>query len=128
MKENYFTGQEKIGSWETVQREGFRKEFNSHSRYGAGTYFARDAQFSIQYSSRKNGVYKMFQCKVVCGQSYIGKKQYTLTKWPKKQNASGLICDSLVDKHDPSIFVIHEDVRAYPMFVIHFIKKEKKQA
>ena len=53
------------------------------------------------------------------GGCYRGHKGYKLTSWPKKDN--GLIYDSLVDDvDDPSVFVIHENARAYPMFIIHF--------
>ena len=62
---------------------------------------------------------QMFQCKILVGESHKGSKEYKLTSWPKKGN--GLIYDSLVDNtSNPSIFVIHENARAYPMFIIHF--------
>ena len=65
----------------------------------------------------------MFLCKVICGESCYGNSKYELKSWPKKAHGSGLIYDSLVDNtYNPSIFVIHEDKRAYPMFVIQFEK------
>eukprot|EP01083_Nonionella_stella_P244957 852063_1 len=101
-----------------VQKEGFRKEFNRAAAYGFGTYLARDARYSVGYSSCVNGVYKMFQCMAICGESHPG-GNYPLNAWPKK--GSGLIYDSLADNvANPSILVIHNDVRIYPMFVIHF--------
>ena len=115
------TGNEEV--MKLIETEGFRKEFNKTSKYGKGTYFARDAKYSMNYSSRNyNGVMKMFQCKVICGESIIGDSSYDLKNWPKKDN--GLIYDTLVDDEwNKSIFVIHENVRAYPMFVIHFKRK-----
>ncbi len=63
----------------------------------------------------------MFACRVICGESYVGNDSYSLKSWPKKDGGTGLIYDTLVDsKMNPSIFVIHDDVRAYPMFVITF--------
>ena len=103
-----------------VYTQGFMKVFNS-AAYGMGTYFARDASYSASgYCGQdSNGVYQMFLCKVIMGESHIGKGQYKLTSWPKKSN--GLIYDSLVNNmQDPSVFVIHDNVRAYPMFIIHF--------
>eukprot|EP01084_Bolivina_argentea_P247385 413878_1 len=99
-----------------IQTEGFRKEFNNKAQYGMGTYFARDAKYSINYSACNNkGIYKIFQCKVLCGESELGQKCIKLTSWPKKSN--GVIYDTLVNnKQNPSIFVIHENARAYPMF------------
>ena len=116
------TGNENV--MKLVEQEGFRKEFNRNAMYGKGTYFARDASYSVGYSSCNNGVYKMFQCKVLTGEMHPGNGGYELNSWPKKKSGQGLIYDSLVDnKSNPSIFVIHDDVRAYPMFVVTFKKK-----
>eukprot|EP01084_Bolivina_argentea_P150753 263238_1 len=103
-----------------IEIQGFRKEFNHRARYGEGTYLAKDASYSVHYSKQNgNGIYKMFLCYVLCGEMYIGSQNYQLTNWPIKNN--GLMYDSLVDNmYDPKIVVIHENVRAYPMFVIHF--------
>ena len=115
------TGKESV--MEMIETEGFRKEFNTTANFGKGTYFAKNARYSIDYASRNGrGVYKMFQCKVITGESSIGYRYYELKDWPKKSN--GLIYDSLVNNiSNPSIFVIHENIRAYPMFVIHFMKR-----
>jgi len=103
-----------------VVREGFRKVFNKAAASGYGTYLAKNASYSVGYSSNKNGVRKMFRCNVLCGESHSGNGSYTLTTWPKKAN--GLIYDSLVagNINDPTVVVIHENARIYPMFIIHF--------
>ena len=105
-----------------VQREGFRKEFSSTFVHGQGTYFAKNARYSAGgYAAEKDGVYLLFLCKVIMGESHKGSSSYDLKTWPKKNGGKGLIYDSLVnDMDDPTIFVIHENVRAYPMFVIHY--------
>merc|ERR1712113_1024761 len=91
--------------------------------YGMGTYFARDSKYSIDYAVNNNGIYQMFQCKVICGESHRGSSSYSLKSWPKKTN--GLLYDTLVDNvGNPSIYVIHQNVRAYPMYIIHFKKKQ----
>ena len=103
-----------------VIREGFRKVFNKSAANGYGTYLARNALYSVNYSSNSNGIRKMFRCNVLCGESAVGDSKYTLTAWPKKPN--GLIYDSLIsgNKDDPTKVVIHENARIYPMFIIHF--------
>ena len=118
-----FHGTKKLEVMGKIQKEGFRKEFNSKFAHGQGTYFARDASYSYKanggYCCEKDGVYQMFICLVLLGESCIGHPGHTLTKWPIKDGGKGLIYDSLVNK-EGSIFVIHENMRAYPMFVIHF--------
>ena len=55
----------------------------------------------------------------MAGESCRGSGSYKLKTWPKKHN--GLIYDSLVDiPANPTQYVIHENVRAYPMFIIHY--------
>ena len=118
-----FHGSRQANVMGMIQKEGFRKEFNKSAASGKGTYFARDASYSVNggYCCQKDGVYQIFQCRVMMGESHQGSSSYELTNWPKKDGGKGLIYDSLVNRmKDPTVFVIHENVRAYPMFVIHF--------
>eukprot|EP01083_Nonionella_stella_P112655 331704_1 len=111
-----FHGTNNLEAMKRIQTEGFRKEFTTRAAYGEGTYFARDASYSVQYTG---GINRMFQCNVVMGQSFRGKAEHRLRSWPRRKNE--LIYDSLVDNQkNPSIFVIHENDRAYPMFIVHF--------
>eukprot|EP01084_Bolivina_argentea_P215278 365478_1 len=105
---------------ELITNAGFRKEFSLIQLYGAGTYFAKDAKKSDVYSAVDiNGFKKMLICKVICGEMSVGTSGTKLTNWPKKSN--GFIYDSLVNQMNcSSIFVIHDDARAYPMFVIQY--------
>eukprot|EP01084_Bolivina_argentea_P207525 354058_1 len=105
-----------------IIKQGFRKEFNTTHQYGEGTYFAVNADYSLSYCKSDNNTYKMFQCLVLCGESAVGSKKITLRNWPNK-SGSGQIVDSLVNsrKH-PAIFVIHDDVRVYPMFIVHYTR------
>eukprot|EP01083_Nonionella_stella_P070158 187568_1 len=112
------------GIIDVICTEGFRKEFNNKHAYGEGTYFARDAIYSVSYAeqSRWDNRCRMFLCKVLCGESVRGSNGITLQEWPKK-HGDELIYDSLVDDiQDPTIFVIHDDIRAYPMYIVHFTK------
>ena len=115
-----FHGTRSMDIMKFVYTEGFRKEFNKSAAVGKGTYFARDASYSASsYAAKHKGLLCIFQCKVIMGEWYKGDSKYQLTTWPKKSN--GLIYDSLVNNtNNPSVFVIHDNVRAYPMFIIHF--------
>merc|ERR1719229_1041256 len=121
-KVELFHGTKSQPVMDIVQKEGFRKEFNTAAAYGKGTYFARDARYSIGYSHKDaQSVYKMFLCSVLAGEWTKGTQAYELKSWPKKQS-DGLLYDSLVDNvQAPSIYVIHEDVRALPKYIIHFV-------
>eukprot|EP01084_Bolivina_argentea_P046151 84977_1 len=116
---NLFHGTKNENTMNFIIKEGFRKEFNKSAAIGKGTYLAKNAKYSVGYSSNNNGLKKMFQCKVICGEMIKGCGSYQLTSWPKK--SSGLIYDSLVSNvKSPTTFVIHENYRIYPMFIIHF--------
>eukprot|EP01084_Bolivina_argentea_P006907 13044_1 len=110
----------------TIITQGCRKEFSTTAAYGEGTYFARDASYSVNYSQEINGIKKFFLCKVICGKMCVGSGSYKLDLWPKQSN--GLRYDSLVNRlNDPSIFVIHNDVRVYPMYIIHYKRESNVQ-
>ena len=117
---NLFHGTRNGDVMKFIVREGFRAEFNTAYAVGMGTYFAKAASTSVGYSANVNGQRKMFRCAVICGEGIAGSSNYTLKAWPKKPN--GLIYDSLVSGAvtDPSVVVIHENARIYPMFIIHF--------
>eukprot|EP01083_Nonionella_stella_P247820 858783_1 len=122
-----------------IVQDGFRKEYSKRARFGEGTYFATSAGYAAQYCQARHSepgnahgkrTYKMLVCKVICGESYAGHPGITLTNWPKKQD--GHLYDSLVDKHQhepsrPTIYVIHKDARAYPMFIISFCYEESRE-
>merc|ERR1719295_1417974 len=63
---------------DTIATQGFRKEFSTTARWGQGTYFAKEASFSVHYSAKckfkgiSSSVYKMFYCQVLCGKSTLG--------------------------------------------------------
>ena len=109
-----------------ITKLGFRKEFNFTCYYGEGTYFAKNAGYSVNYCKKpKNNIYQILYCKALCGEWSLGSKDKTLTNWPIKQDGTGQIFDSLVNNtSNPIIWVIHDDARVYPMFIVYFkIKK-----
>ena len=112
-----------------ITRLGFRKEFNFTCYYGEGTYFAKNAGYSVNYCQKgtkpKDGVYMILYCKVLCGEWSLGSKDKTLTNWPIKTDGSGQIFDSLVNStSSPIIWVIHDDARVYPLFIVYFKVKK----
>jgi len=92
-----------------ICRGGFKSEYNVRSAYGIGTYFAKNANYSIQYSKQKTGnhddIVYMLLCSVVFGKD---KNVYT--------NIS-------VDKiGDPNIYVSPHDSGGIPKYLIAFHK------
>jgi hypothetical protein len=93
--------------------------------WGDGTYFARDAKYSHDYTEPKNDVItkqsqrKMLLNRVIVGEwvkGAEGLKLYPLAKGEKYRQ-----CNSLVnDVEDPSIFVIQHSNQAYPSYVITY--------
>ncbi len=58
---------------DVICTEGFRKEFNNSHAFGEGTYFARDAMYSVGCAKPNYfHEYRMFLCKVLCGESAKG--------------------------------------------------------
>ena len=138
-----FHGTGSVDALNAILRQGFRAEMSKTAYHGKGTYFAKDASYSLKYTaSDKNNNYStkrsgggyhsglryaphltgpriMLCCKVLTGKSISGSRQYELSSWPKKKDGSGLIVDSLVDNISaPSIYVIHENARCYPMYIV----------
>jgi len=123
---------------ESITQQGFcKKSLKPRWRNGPeGTYFstgARDSgRFAIDQTKlssssfrirKDKGVFQMLFCRVICGKSTTNfilepwKRKRGRAPWPKKPN--GQIYDSL-QNNSGSMFVIHDDVRAYPLFVVHF--------
>eukprot|EP01083_Nonionella_stella_P045023 121061_1 len=105
--------------------ESFRKEYSQHSRWGEGSYFSKSPFQSHRYGhlSRQDplpdqkGKWQVLVCKVITGESVVGKFDYTLKHWPRKEN--GQLVDSLRNTMS-STYVIHNDCRIYPLFLFEF--------
>eukprot|EP01083_Nonionella_stella_P016597 46361_1 len=107
-----------------IIRQGFRKEFNYKTAYGDGSYFATNALYSVSYCKSGNGTYQMLYCGVLCGESRLGTGSIKLTNWPNRGDSTEQIVDSLVNNlRNPTIYVIHDDFKAYPYSVVHFKKR-----
>jgi hypothetical protein len=94
---------------------GFDPAYNKTSAYGKGTYFAKNASYSLNYmKSEKNGISFMFLCDVLVGNSCLGSSNMII-------NTS--LYDSSVDNAaNPTIFVTQYADGAYPKYIIAFHK------
>eukprot|EP00300_Choanocystis_sp_HF-7_P013406 c18286_g1_i4.p1 GENE.c18286_g1_i4~~c18286_g1_i4.p1 ORF type:complete len:560 (+),score=80.63 c18286_g1_i4:25-1680(+) len=100
---------------------GFLRDFNTAQGFGFGSYFARDASYSVDYAPPigPNNIRTMFYVRILIGEPCKGSNG---KKQPDKK-PSGVLYDSMVnDVANPSIFVLSvaSDSKAYPEFIIEF--------
>ncbi|XP_077467832.1 protein mono-ADP-ribosyltransferase TIPARP [Stigmatopora argus] len=90
--------------------------------FGQGSYFARKAFYSHNFSKRSpKGVHCMFLAKVLTGRFTVGNPSMRRPPPINPRDASSDLYDSCVDNWvDPQIYVIFNDDQSYPYFVIHY--------
>ncbi|OCT78680.1 protein mono-ADP-ribosyltransferase TIPARP isoform X2 [Xenopus laevis] len=92
--------------------------------FGQGSYFARKASYSHNFSKRSpKGVHYMFLAKVLSGRYIVG--NHTMRRPPPLNPGSSTsdLYDSCVDNFfEPQIFVIFNDDQSYPYFIIQYEK------
>ena len=91
----------------------------SGTKYGQGTYFARDASYSLRYARAGDGGRRyMYLARVLVGQYCVG--NHTLIVPPAKNpSRPEILFESVVDKQvDPSIFGVFYDNQCYPEYLI----------
>lgn len=89
--------------------------------YGNGSYFAVDPSYSAQRyaTADKKGRRRMYQARVLVG-DYTNGKVGLITPPSKSGNAADLY-DSVTDNAViPSMFVVFNDIQAYPEYLITF--------
>ncbi|KAM4772260.1 protein mono-ADP-ribosyltransferase TIPARP [Rhinophrynus dorsalis] len=90
--------------------------------FGQGSYFARKASYSHNFSKRSpKGVHYMFLAKVLTGRYVVG--NHTMRRPPPLNpgNMTSDLYDSCVDNFfEPQIFVIFNDDQSYPYFIIQY--------
>uniref|UniRef100_A0A8C5PLM9 Poly [ADP-ribose] polymerase n=1 Tax=Leptobrachium leishanense TaxID=445787 RepID=A0A8C5PLM9_9ANUR len=93
--------------------------------FGQGSYFARDASYSHNYSPKNaSGQRSMFMARVLVGDYVLGNPSYK--RPPSKPGSQTQSFNSCVDdKHHPSIFVVFESAQIYPEYLIMY-EEEKK--
>eukprot|EP00966_Prymnesium_polylepis_P060507 1403897-Prymnesium_polylepis.1 len=105
-----------------IAAQGFNRVFcgRNATRYGRGTYFARDASYSTDPTYAvpdRSGERHLFLCRVLCGEWCKGDE--SMKQPPPRGQVPGMpnwqLYDSTVDNpQNPSIFVVYHDAQAYP--------------
>ncbi|MFT7803135.1 TCDD-inducible poly ADP-ribose polymerase [Arapaima gigas] len=90
--------------------------------FGQGSYFARKAVYSHNFSKRSaKGVHCMFLAKVLTGRFTLGNPSMRRPPPLSPRDPSSDLYDSCVDNWlDPQIFVIFNDDQSYPYFIIQY--------
>ncbi|KAL1266729.1 hypothetical protein QQF64_002404 [Cirrhinus molitorella] len=114
------TGHDKI---DHINSNGFNRSFAgmNGAMYGNGTYFAVDPSYSAQgYSAPDaNGHKRMYLARVLVGDFTQGKRGLPVP--PAKSSNSADLYNSVTDNMtNPTMFVIFNDVQAYPEYLITF--------
>ncbi|KAM6933061.1 protein mono-ADP-ribosyltransferase TIPARP [Xenentodon cancila] len=90
--------------------------------FGQGSYFARKAVYSHNFSKRSpKGVHCMFLAKVLTGRFTVGNPSMRRPPPINPRDPSSDLYDSCVDNWvEPQIYVIFNDDQSYPYFIIHY--------
>ena len=110
-----------------ILANGFLRDFNTRGAYGQGTYFAREARYSLSPTYAKpdtdasgaTSQYLML-CRVLVGEACEGG---AMSNRPRQKPNSESLYESMVDKQaNTKIYVLSagSDRRAYPEFVLRF--------
>ncbi|XP_075711781.1 zinc finger CCCH-type antiviral protein 1-like isoform X2 [Rhinoderma darwinii] len=96
--------------------------------YGQGSYFARDASYSHNYSTpTSSGKRLMFVARVLVGDYVTGNPQ--MKRPPERCSRSAQCYDSCVDNIiNPSIFVVFEKHQIYPEYLLEYEEEKKSCA
>ena len=91
------------------------------TRFGKGSYFSTSANFAKDYAERKH----VFVVRVLVGESTLGDSDYIKPPAKNPNNLKGPAFDSCVDStENPSMYVVFEQERAYPEYLIKFRKRK----
>ncbi|XP_066580305.1 protein mono-ADP-ribosyltransferase PARP12 [Amia ocellicauda] len=86
--------------------------------YGKGSYFARDASYSHNYSKPQTNSRIMFVARVLVGDFIQGNNSYLR---PPVKEGNAVFYDSCVNSmSNPSIFVIFEKHQVYPEYLVEY--------
>ncbi|NWU08682.1 PAR14 polymerase, partial [Cephalopterus ornatus] len=110
-----------------INNRGFDRSYaGMHAaNFGNGTYFAVNANYSAHDTYSKpdvNGKKYMYLARVLVGEYSQGKRG-SITPEPKNASNSIDLFDSSTDNvSQPSMFVIFNDIQAYPEYLITFTR------
>ena len=87
--------------------------------FGQGTYFARDASYSLRYAMAGDGGRRyMYLVRVLVGQYCVGNSKMIVPP-EKHPSRPEILYESVVDNQvDPCIFVVFYDNQCYPEYLI----------
>ncbi|XP_078538540.1 protein mono-ADP-ribosyltransferase PARP14-like isoform X2 [Lissotriton helveticus] len=109
----------------TILKNGFNRSFAGMNAavYGNGTYFAVNASYSAHDTYSKpdaSGMKYMYLTRVLTGLFCAGRKGILTPPAKNTQDPTDLY-DSVTDNvENPNMFVVFNDVQAYPEYVISF--------
>ncbi|KAL2081153.1 hypothetical protein ACEWY4_023006 [Coilia grayii] len=107
-----------------INHNGFNRSYagKNAAAYGNGTYFAVNAQYSAgnTYSvPDPQGQKYMYLCRVLTGDFTTGRQGMIVP--PAKNTTSADLYDTVTDNPNaPSMFVVFNDIQAYPEYLITF--------
>ncbi|XP_062393412.1 LOW QUALITY PROTEIN: protein mono-ADP-ribosyltransferase PARP14-like [Sardina pilchardus] len=114
-----------VNKIDQINNQGFNRSFAGSqvgALYGNGSYFAVDPQYSANGYAQPdvNGHKRMYLARVLVGEFTLGSGGL-LTAPARNSGNSADLYDSVTDnmKH-PKMFVIFNDVQAYPEYIITF--------
>ncbi|XP_041057609.1 poly(ADP-ribose) polymerase family member 14-related sequence 1 isoform X2 [Carcharodon carcharias] len=109
----------------SISHHGFNRSYagRNATAYGNGTYFAVDASYSAAETYARidaNGLKHMYRARVLTG-VYCRGIGGMVTPPPKNAANPTDLYDSVVDNEQrPSMFIIFNDIQAYPEYLITF--------
>ncbi|XP_051767293.1 protein mono-ADP-ribosyltransferase PARP15-like isoform X2 [Ctenopharyngodon idella] len=106
-----------------INHHGFNRSFAGihGAMYGNGTYFAVDPSYAARGYSKSdiNGHKYIYLARVLVGDFTQGKQGFPVPP-PKSFNSADLYNSVTDNINNPSMFVIFNDVQAYPEYLITF--------
>ncbi|XP_024120298.1 protein mono-ADP-ribosyltransferase PARP14 [Oryzias melastigma] len=110
-------------SIDLINTKGFNRSYAGRNGavYGNGSYFAVNPAYSAKsYAKPDNqGLKRMYQARVLVGDFTQGSSGLIVP--PPKSGQSTDLYDSVTDnKNPPSMFVVFNDIQAYPEYLITF--------
>ncbi|NXO31061.1 PAR14 polymerase, partial [Cisticola juncidis] len=110
-----------------INRHGFNRSYaGMHAaNYGNGTYFAVNANYSANDTYSKpdaNGRKYMYLARVLVGEYSLGRKGSITPAQKNSSNSVDLFDSSTDNVNQPSMFIIFNDIQAYPEYLITFTK------
>uniref|UniRef100_A0A8C7HV76 Poly [ADP-ribose] polymerase n=1 Tax=Oncorhynchus kisutch TaxID=8019 RepID=A0A8C7HV76_ONCKI len=107
-----------------INHHGFNRSYagKNAAMYGNGTYFAVSARYSASNTYSRpdpQGQKYIFLCRVLTGDFTTGRQGMIVP--PAKNTTSAQLYDSVTDNlSGPSMFVVFNDIQAYPEYLITF--------